>query len=352
MAAPGTRPTPADLAQHQAERAAARVRTLAARYRVLAAATDQAAGRLAAAFTITEQARVAQDSAGLALHRERAEQGRRIRALYADGPHGLALALLSTDSPQEALWQVSTGQRIARTLLDHSRDELARTRRLADETTARAQATQDAEQRLASALGRMQDTAAAGRRLLSQAADTLARLSATARALRSVQDAAAALAAAQQAAAEQSTRLAGAVGPVTALTIPVEFERAYRSAATRCPGLRWTLLAAVGQVESGHGRNDGPSSAGAIGPMQFLPATFARYAVDGDRDGVADPWDVADAAPTAARYLCAGGAAAGSPEGVRAALLTYNHAQWYVDLVLATEQAIRAAHPDPGWTRP
>jgi membrane-bound lytic murein transglycosylase B len=102
------------------------------------------------------------------------------------------------------------------------------------------------------------------------------------------------------------------------------------------------VLAAVGQVESGHGRNNGPSSAGAIGPMQFRPATFARYAVDGDRNGVLDAWDPEDAIFSAAHYLCVSGAEGGSAAGVHAALLAYNHAEWYVDLVLAAEQAIIA----------
>ncbi|MFZ0161192.1 MAG: lytic transglycosylase domain-containing protein, partial [Kineosporiaceae bacterium] len=119
------------------------------------------------------------------------------------------------------------------------------------------------------------------------------------------------------------------------------YQRAYQQAAGSCPGLRWTLLAAVGQVESGHGRNSGPSSAGAVGPMQFMPATFARYGIDGDHDGKADAWNYADAIPTAARYLCASGLDA-TPAGVQQALLAYNHAQWYVDLVLSTERAIVA----------
>jgi membrane-bound lytic murein transglycosylase B len=109
--------------------------------------------------------------------------------------------------------------------------------------------------------------------------------------------------------------------------------------------MRWTLLAAVGQVESDHGVNTGPSSAGAIGPMQFMPATFAQFGVDGNHDGVVDPWNPSDAIFTAASYLCGGGinGGGGNAPGVRTALFRYNHAQWYVDLVLATEQAILAA---------
>ena len=82
------------------------------------------------------------------------------------------------------------------------------------------------------------------------------------------------------------------------------------------------------------------SSAGAIGPMQFMPATFAGYAVDGDGDGRTDAWDTEDAIFTAARYLCRSGAGQG-PDGVRQALFTYNRAQWYVELVLGAQRSIR-----------
>ena len=107
----------------------------------------------------------------------------------------------------------------------------------------------------------------------------------------------------------------------------------YQGAAGTCPGLSWTVLAAIGQVESGHGRNIGPSSAGAMGPMQFMPATFAHYAVDGDGDGLANIVDPADAIYSAAHYLCANGAGR-SPSALNAAIFHYNHAGWYVEMVL------------------
>jgi peptidoglycan hydrolase CwlO-like protein len=106
----------------------------------------------------------------------------------------------------------------------------------------------------------------------------------------------------------------------------------YKNAAQTCAGLSWTVLAAIGQVESGHGSNPSTSSAGAMGPMQFLPSTFAAYAVDGDGDGAADIMDPADAIYTAARYLCANGAGTG-PAGVSTAVWHYNHADWYVQMV-------------------
>jgi Tfp pilus assembly protein PilX len=116
----------------------------------------------------------------------------------------------------------------------------------------------------------------------------------------------------------------------------------HRAAAAMCPGLSWTVLAAIGQVESGHGKDTSTSYAGAMGPMQFLPATFASYAVDGDHDGVADIMNPSDAIFTAARYLCANGAATG-PDALANAIFHYNHADWYVQMVLALAKQYAAA---------
>ncbi|MDP8969060.1 MAG: lytic transglycosylase domain-containing protein [Actinomycetota bacterium] len=112
-----------------------------------------------------------------------------------------------------------------------------------------------------------------------------------------------------------------------------------QAAAQRCPGLPWPVLAAIGKVETGHGRNLGISSAGARGPMQFLPSTWVSHGVDGDGDGLADIDNPVDAVHAAASYLCAAGG--GSPATLRDAIFAYNHAQWYVDLVL--EYAARYA---------
>jgi cell wall-associated NlpC family hydrolase len=90
--------------------------------------------------------------------------------------------------------------------------------------------------------------------------------------------------------------------------IPAAYLTLYQAAATRCP-MPWTILAAVGQVESDQGRDTATSSAGAVGPMQFEPATWARWGVDGDDDGVKNPRDPADAIPAAADYLCSLGVA-------------------------------------------
>lgn len=132
------------------------------------------------------------------------------------------------------------------------------------------------------------------------------------------------------------------------------YEQASRWAADSlaCP-LSWAVLAAVGATETGHGARRGSdgtwvgldrtamtSSAGAVGPMQFLPSTWAQYGVDAatSGDGVADAWDPADAAFGAANLLCAAGAREGNLD---AALYAYNHSEAYVRRVeaLAEEYA-------------
>ena len=115
---------------------------------------------------------------------------------------------------------------------------------------------------------------------------------------------------------------------------PRTYRDLYIQSARYCPGLRWQVLAAIGQVESGHGRNVGPSTAGALGPMQFLPSTWAYYGVDGDGDGRADIMNPFDAVPAAALYLCRNGAGQGG-QALYDAIFAYNHADWYVRLVLA-----------------
>jgi hypothetical protein len=115
---------------------------------------------------------------------------------------------------------------------------------------------------------------------------------------------------------------------------PATYRELYQLSARYCPGLSWTVLAAIGQVESGHGRNVGPSSAGALGPMQFLPSTWAWAGVDGDGDGKADIMSPYDAVPAASLYLCRAGAGRGG-RALYAAIYSYNHADWYVREVLA-----------------
>lgn len=105
-------------------------------------------------------------------------------------------------------------------------------------------------------------------------------------------------------------------------------------AAGSAYGVPWSVLAAINKVESNFGQNMGPSSAGAIGWMQFMPDTWARWGVDANGDGVADPWNAQDAIYSAARYL----AATGGTTDIASAVFAYNHAQWYVDEVLRLAQ--------------
>lgn len=158
--------------------------------------------------------------------------------------------------------------------------------------------------------------------------------------------------------------------------IPPPAQRAYAAATLRVPpscGLGWTTLAGIGWVESAHGTTGGRTVAAdgvpsepvlgpaldgrgpvaaiaatarsalwhgdarwdhAVGPMQFIPSTWATWAADGDGDGRTDPHDLDDAALAAARYLCASGSLASGP-GWSAAVFSYNHDDDYVRAVHA-----------------
>ncbi|MDX6657611.1 MAG: hypothetical protein QOH62_2404 [Solirubrobacteraceae bacterium] len=94
--------------------------------------------------------------------------------------------------------------------------------------------------------------------------------------------------------------------------------------------IHWQILAAINEVETGFGRNLRESSAGAVGWMQFMPASWQRYGVDANGDGERDPWDPVDAIFAAARYLHDAGAESSLPRAIWA----YNHAGWYVDQVI------------------
>jgi murein DD-endopeptidase MepM/ murein hydrolase activator NlpD len=104
-------------------------------------------------------------------------------------------------------------------------------------------------------------------------------------------------------------------------------------------GIPWQVLAAINKVESNFGRNMGPSSAGAVGWMQFMPSTWLRWGTDGNGDGIADPWNAEDAITSAARYL----AAAGGQTDIERAIFAYNHADWYVNEVVSISKLFGAA---------
>jgi murein DD-endopeptidase MepM/ murein hydrolase activator NlpD len=111
--------------------------------------------------------------------------------------------------------------------------------------------------------------------------------------------------------------------------IPAQLLPLYARAAhdQRLGGRGIFVLAAINKVETDFGRMLAVSSAGAVGWMQFMPATWAAYGLDGDGDGRRDPDNPADAVPAAARYLHANGA----PRDWYAAIFAYNHADWYVN---------------------
>ena len=115
----------------------------------------------------------------------------------------------------------------------------------------------------------------------------------------------------------------------------------YQEAAATCPGLSWAVLAAIGTVESDNGTSDlpgvhsGANYAGAEGPMQFEPKTFAEYDEPVPPGGAVppSPYDPVDAVYAAARDLCANGA--GEPAELASAVFAYNHSAAYVSEVLA-----------------
>ncbi len=106
------------------------------------------------------------------------------------------------------------------------------------------------------------------------------------------------------------------------------------------------ILAGINAVETNFGSNLGPSTAGAVGWMQFMPSTWESYGVDANGDGVKDPNDPEDAIFAAAGYL----AAAGMPADTYGAIYAYNHADWYVSEVLANAGCYAHEVGDPAFT--
>jgi len=129
--------------------------------------------------------------------------------------------------------------------------------------------------------------------------------------------------------------------PTALADIPADYLALYQRAATECPGLDWSVLAAIGKIESDHGRSTLPGIADgtenafhARGPMQFLQPTFdgvlARHTIPPGGKHPPSPWDKHDAIFAASFYLCDNNAG----HDLRSAIFAYNHADWYVREVL------------------
>lgn len=195
----------------------------------------------------------------------------------------------------------------------------------------------------------------------------------------------------EEARTPQSRDVSGSIGsPADARSIGINAVvlQAHRQAESRLvrttPGchLSWTLLAAIGEVESHNARSRNVSTNGnvsppiygpvlngggfaaisdsdggrwdgdtrwdrAVGPMQFIPGTWARHGKDGNRDGVANPNNVFDASLSSGGYLCYGGRNLATPAGLTAAIYSYNHSYSYVRTVLGWMRGFAAgtAHP-------
>ncbi len=100
-------------------------------------------------------------------------------------------------------------------------------------------------------------------------------------------------------------------------------------------GIPWEVLASINKIESGFGTNMGPSSAGAIGWMQFLPSSWEAFGLDANGDGKKDPYNPVDAICAAAHYL----KLSGGNSDLYKAIYSYNHADWYVQEVLGYARA-------------
>ena len=123
--------------------------------------------------------------------------------------------------------------------------------------------------------------------------------------------------------------------------VPIFLLPIYQAAGIQY-GVRWEVLAAINEIETDYGRNLNVSSAGAVGWMQFMPATWKMYGVDANKDGKRDPYNPVDAVFAAARYL----KAAGAEKNIRRAVFAYNHAGWYVDSVMLRARLIAGYPPD------
>ncbi len=331
-------PAQADTASAEAKAKAilAHVQQLQKRVKAAEHAYDQSLAGVAASVNSAIQTGRASDQ--IAAQAEAASQSLedRVRGLYmSGGPLAIYATLLNSGDItefQDQMVMVGHVVRADRDIVDTDNTIAAEAKQMAATAGHRATRTIQTARSVQDVASRVLQLLKQEQTLLDQANAEVAHQQAL--------DAARAAYAAQQAAYSSIT--AARIDNMQILPPSQEYMSLYHRAASTCTGLSWTVLAAIGQVESGHGRNPSTSSAGAMGPMQFLPSTFAHYAVDGDQDGMANIMDPNDAIFTAAAYLCANGAGNG-PDALYSAVWHYNHADWYVQMVLSLAQKYASA---------
>ena len=189
---------------------------------------------------------------------------------------------------------------------------------------------------------------------------------------------------AEQRAAYEMARVLGLVEGVDFPLVALDaYHRAARAVAVDEPacGVQWWALAGISRIEGRHGTYGGsaldergdttkriigiqlngtnetqvvadtdggaldgdPAYDRAVGPMQFIPGTWSRFAADGNEDGEASPFNLYDATLAAARYLCRASHGLEGDEGLRRAYLAYNHSLAYAESVLDWARRYRGA---------
>jgi len=296
---------------------------------------DASLAGVAASVNTFIQTDQATEDAAARTEAARAQMNDRVRGLYmSGGPLALYASALESGSfndLQSRVVMVNSLVTVDRRLLHTDQGLTAKVAAMARAARAKAHRQIATERSVRDDASRVLTLLAREQQLLEEAQTRVAHL-------RELDAARAALAAQTSAFGEITTVRINDLGVLPPSALYMAY---YHSAARTCPGLSWTVLAAIGQVESGHGRNPSMSSAGALGPMQFLPSTFAHYAVDGDSNGRLDIMAPGDAIYTAARYLCANGAGRGG-QALYNAVWHYNHADWYVQMVLNLAQKYAA----------
>ena len=322
-------------AEAKAKALLAQVRQLQEQVKRAEARYDAALGGVAASVTAAIQTDQASEDAAAQTAAAAAQLDDRIRGLYMSGG---PLALYASALESGDITEVQSRVIVVSSLVHADKDVVRADRAVSANVAAMARRAQAAAHRQIATERSVRDVATRVLTLLAHEQQLLDQAQARVSHLQELDAARAALAAQTSAfGAITSSRIAS----LGILPAPALYMVYYHQAAATCPGLSWTVLAAIGQVESGHGRNPAVSSAGAMGPMQFLPSTFAHYAVDGDHNGRLDIMAPGDAIYTAARYLCANGAGAGG-DALYNAVWHYNHADWYVQMVLGLAQKYAA----------